>query len=268
VKTLVAAVLLAASSVQHVPVLPDGTQALRVSCPVGHATRIVLPEALVRLRGPGRNARLELTVEHTRPQGVLVVIPRAYPLKATLSVKGATREFLIALESTPSGEDAEVRLELASVVPTAPATPPAPVLATPTDAPPPPATPEPAAQSTPSTGGLDSLELLHARVVVAGEREGLPGHPAMVLTDALQGERWVWLRFLLEGGAASRVSRVSWEGGELDSLTQEPQDKDLRIIVRLARPAITRRAHVTLEIEQGGTYVFSLGARSLRELLN
>jgi hypothetical protein len=110
------------------------------------------------------------------------------------------------------------------------------------------------------------VELLRARVVVAGEREGLPGQPAMILTDVVQGERSVWFRFLLERGATSRVAHVAWEGGAITDMTQEPQGRDLRVIARVDQAALTRRAHVTLDIEGGATYTFALDTRPLREL--
>jgi hypothetical protein len=257
------AVAVAVAAIQNVTVGPEAGDPVRLSCPVGHTTRIVLPEALLRLKAPGLNAALDLTVERTRPEGVLVVTPRAHPVQATLDVRGATRGLRIVIESTASGDGGEIRLAFAGAADPAPTA----------------AVPLPASAATKvetlaptrppaaAADGLDPLELLRAKVVVVAEREGLPGQPAMVLTDALQGERWVWLRFLLEGGASSRVARVSWEGGEVDNFTQEPQDKDLRIIVRLERPAITRRAHVTLQMKEGASYTFAMGSRPLKELL-
>lgn len=261
---LVAAIV--ATTVQNVPWTPGAREALHLSCPVGHATRIVLPEPLLRLRAPGQNAALAVSVERTRPQGVLVVTPRTHPVRAILNVRGEKHDLRISIESTASGEAGDIRITYAATEPTVTAAPSV-APARPTDATTDPPTSAPTLAPTPRADGLDAVELMRAKVVVVAEREGLPGQPAMVLTDALQGERYVWLRFLLEGGAGARVSRVSWEGGAIESFTQEPQDKDLRVIVRVDRPAITRRAHVSLEIEEGATYTFAMDARPLKELL-
>jgi hypothetical protein len=63
------------------------------------------------------------------------------------------------------------------------------------------------------------------------------------------------------------VARVSWEGGTVENATQEDQGKDLRVIVPLQRAGLTRRAHLTLEVDGGATYTFALSARALRALL-
>jgi hypothetical protein len=262
VRGLLAIALVAATQTVSAPI--DDTP-VRVSCPKGRETRIVLPEPLLRLRAPGQDSPLDLTVEHTRPQGVLRVVPRTHPARATLEVRGATRSLRLVIETAALGESGEVRIEFAAeATPSAP-----PVVASP---PPPSPTVEPPAPTTPpaptrAEGALDPVELLRAKVVLVGDREGLPGHPAMILTDALQGERWVWFRFLLEGGAGARVARVSWEGGPVENATQEAQGKDLRVIVPLQRAGLTRRAHLTLEVEQGATYTFALNTRALRALI-
>jgi hypothetical protein len=247
VKTLLFFVM--AAALPSVSVAPDAPGVVAIPCPVGQATRVLLPEALLRVKSPGANAALDVVVERTRPEGVLVLTARSYPLHAILEVRGATREFQLVIDSA------------------APAAAPSAATAAEAGAPPATSTPPPLEPPPPSKEDVDRLELLRAKVVVAGEREGLPGQPAMILTDALQGEHSVWLRFRLEDGAASRVARVSWEGGEVESFTQEAQGKDLRVIVRVARAEVTRRAHVSLEVEQGATYTFALGSRSLRELM-
>src|SRR6185503_16224717 len=88
----------------------------------------------------------------------------------------------------------------------------APVEPAPTPAPsvlvvqPPPATvpPAPAPDTTarPAPPVLHLDDLLRAQPVAIGRREGLPGHPEMVLVDALRGDERIWFRFKLEGGAA------------------------------------------------------------------
>jgi hypothetical protein len=259
--------LLAASAIRDVSVPSNTADPVYVSCPQGRVTRIVWPEALVRLKSEGQNARFDLALEQTRPQGVIAVTPHAFPSRTILNARGAMHTLRIVVESAPSGAPTDVRLSFTSaegppaVAPTAGPS----IVVT---APPPLATsmPETVAAPAPEAAGLAAVELLRARVVVAGDRESLPGQPAMILTDVLQGERWVWLRFRLEAGAAARISRVSWEGGEIADVTQEPQDRDLRVVVRLERAALTRRAHVSLEVEGGATYTFGLDSRPLREL--
>jgi hypothetical protein len=258
------AVVVLIAALQSIFVSPDATEPLRLSCPVGRTTRVVLPEALRRLRAPGQNAALDLSIERLRPEGVLLIKPNVHPLRATLEVLGESHGLHLLIESAASGEGAEFALGFARPSDPAPTTA---VAAESSDAP---HVSTPAAPVLPATdmgSGLDGVDLLRDKVVVVGQREGLPGQPAMVLTDALQGERWVWLRFVLEGGASARVSRVSWEGGEADSFTAEPHGGDLRVMVRLARATLTRRAHVSLEVDPGATYTFGLDSRPLRELL-
>jgi hypothetical protein len=110
-------------------------------------------------------------------------------------------------------------------------------------------------------------ELLHAQPVAIGRREGLPGQPEMVLVDALRGDERIWFRFKLEGGAARRVSRVSWEQGDITTFVQEAAGKDLRLLVQVPRAAVTRGAHLSLETASGPTYTFALGDRSLGRFL-
>jgi hypothetical protein len=258
------AVVVLTAAVQSLSVSPDATEPLRLSCPVGRTTRVVLPEALRRMRAPGQNAALDLSIERLRPEGVLLIKPNAHPLHAILEVLGESHSLRLLIESAPSGDGAEFTLAFAN--PSAPA-PTTAVTVESVEARPLSTPAAPAPPATDMGSGLDGVDLLRDKVVVVGQREGLPGQPAMVLTDALQGERWIWLRFVLEGGASARVSRVSWEGGEADSFTAEPHGGDLRVMVRLARATLTRRAHVSLEVEPGATYTFGLDSRPLRELL-
>jgi hypothetical protein len=152
----------------------------------------------------------------------------------------------------------------------APTEPPPVSLAPATPAPAPvPTAPPPAAEapsrSTPPVLHLD--DLLRAQPVAIGRREGLPGHPEMVLVDALRGDEWIWFRFRLEGGAARRIARVAWEQGDISTYVQEASGKDLRLLVQVPRAAVSRRAHLSLEIAAGPTYTFALGDRSFGRFL-
>lgn len=85
-------------------------------------------------------------------------------------------------------------------------------------------TPAPAqpATSVSSAPGLDLQALAVAEPTSIGRREGQPGRPAMVLQHALKGDRWVWLRFVLERGKDSQIEGVSWDRGELSSVAVRP----------------------------------------------
>jgi hypothetical protein len=202
----------------------------------------------------------------------------------TVEFRGPTVELSLLLESTASGEASEVRLTFPQTSPLSepavesalePRASPTPVT---TPEARPPATPSAAARSAaerppetppPSVAAsvFDLEGVLRARPVVIARSEGLPGQRPMVLVDALQGERWVWFRFALEGGALSRVARVGWEQGEITTYVQETEGKDLRVIVQVPRAAVSPRAHLSLEVESGPTYTFALGSRSLGRFL-
>jgi hypothetical protein len=83
------------------------------------------------------------------------------------------------------------------------------------------------------------------------------------LKDALYGEQWVWLRFLLEGGAAARVDRVWWEEGEIATYVQEVAGKDLRIVVQVPRAGISKKTRVSLKVASGPAYRFALTPSTL-----
>jgi hypothetical protein len=59
----------------------------------------------------------------------------------------------------------------------------------------------------------------------------------------------VWLRFRLVGGSKVRVSAMSWEHGPLTSFLQATEDKDLRLIVRLPRPSVSKKTRVRIRLE-------------------
>jgi len=273
-----------AITVQTVRVPVEGSRApVRVVCPVGRTTRLYFPEPLRQLAGPGRTSPLHLAVERVKPVGVVSVRPSRHPLRATLEFRGPTRAFEVLLETVAEGEGSEVRMEWEQAA-GSPAPGPAPPSPEPTPAasPEPSPTPEPTptplsapspadpdpAQPTqgpcdPKAHALFDLDLLRSKPVPIGRREGLPGQRPMVLVDAFQGERWVWLRFLLEGGVGARVAQVSWERGPITACVQEPAGKDLRLVVQLPRAGVTRRTRLTVEVESGPIYTFALSSSSL-----
>jgi hypothetical protein len=139
---------------------------------------------------------------------------------------------------------------------------------------PPSATPAPvaspaAALASPARNarGLHLEELLRARPVAIGRREGLPGQREMTLVDALHGEEWIWFRFKLDAGASLRIARVWWEQGDIESYVQEPSGKDLRVVVEVPRAAVSRRGRLSLQVAGGPAYTFALGSRSLGRFL-
>lgn len=257
---------------------------IRLPCSLNRTTRIVFPEPLRQLKAPGRSSSpLQLVVERTKPEGVISVRPTAHPSRMTVEFRGPTVALTLLLESTPSGEASEVRLRFPQTPPPEPAVESA---LEPRASPSPVATPEvppPAAPSaarlpmaerpsetpppSPAASVFDLEGVLRARPVAIARSEGLPGQRPMVLVDALQGERWVWFRFALEGGALSRVARVGWEQGEITTYVQEAEGKDLRVIVQVPRAAVSASAHLSLEVESGPTYTFALGSRSLGRFL-
>jgi hypothetical protein len=265
----------------------------RVPCPVGAVTRIVVPEPLQQLTTT-RAARqaLGLSVERTRPQGVLRVEP-ARAGAAVVELRGPTLRLRLVLETVALGAGAEVRLArdgsvAASVAPPGGASAPA---ATPpvSDASPPPIEPVPvpgtdplrraaaapavepapaalAPTPVPPPVVFDLGNLMRATPVPIGRREGLPGQQPMVLVDALRGDTHLWLRFTLEDGAAARVRSVGWEAGPIETYTQEPVGRDLRVVVQLPRASVTRKTRVVLVMESGAEYRFALSSGTLTDL--
>ncbi len=266
--------------VRTVLVPKHGGEPVHIACPLNETTRIVFPEPLLQLKGSGGGSPLGLSVERTKPAGVITVRPTAYPARAIVEFRGPTLALRVELESTSGGAASEVRLAL-EPTPAAPSSEPEHVPEART--PPPeavrpavPASPEPVAVPSPqliqgpppAAAPVFDLEgVLRAKPVAIGRQEGLPGQRPMVLVDALQGDTWVWFRFALDKGAQSRVARVSWEQGEITTYLQEPAEKDLRVIVQLPRASLSRRAHLSIEIQSGPTYTFALASRSLGRFL-
>jgi hypothetical protein len=272
--------LVASIAVRTVTVAGDaGLRPVRIACPVNATTRIVFPEPMRQLKRPAERSSLALSFEQTKPLGVILVRPVEHPSSETVEFLGPAIALRVRLESAAEGDAAEVRLSLdreaaparagdgdatetASPAPIfKPADPTPPAVASPS-APPadvPPFATSPSPVPSPSAADLQVDGILNARAVLIGRREGLPGQPGMVLVDALQGEKWLWLRFVLEGGASSRVGRVVSERGEVTTCTQAPQGNDLRIVVQLPTSEVTKRSQISLEIESGAVYTFGLG---------
>jgi hypothetical protein len=231
---------------------------------VNQTTILVFPEPLKQLRSQSREAALlGLSVQRTKPTGVISVRPTALSARGTIEFRGPTRVLRVMLEATAEGTGREVRL----------GEPPSPV-AEETWAPPPPA-PSPAAPpstgaalpsappATPGPPTLDLQGLLRATPRAIDRREGLPGQRPMVLKDALFGDEWVWLRFHLEGGALARVDRVWWERGDITTYIQEASGKDLRIVVQIPRAAVSKKTRVSLRVAAGPAYRFALTPSTL-----
>jgi hypothetical protein len=290
-----------ALAVRTVTLPADPAAVVRVRCPVAEVTRIVLPEPLRQLKATAQDkAALGVRLERAKPTAVLAVRPSAHPRQGRLEFRGPTLVVQLALETTPGGSASEVRLVMPSPPAVAagspapsrpPAVPPAtvPITLAPTPVPeaspspaPPPPTPVPTAAPTPTplptpsaptpspTPTPDAVgpgELLWAKPLPIGRREGLPGQPPMILVDALSGRESIWFRFRLEGGAPTRLSRVSWEHGEVTSYQQEAEGKDRRIVVRLPKSGVTIRTRLELVVDAGPTYRFALNAPTLSNAL-
>jgi hypothetical protein len=233
-------------------------EAIRVACPVNQTTILVFPEPLKQLRSQSREAALlGLSVERTKPTGVISVRPTTLSARGTIEFRGPTRVLRVMLEATAEGTGREVRLgeppsPAAESAPPLPAPPPSTAAAVP---PVPPATPGPPA--------LDLQGLLRATPRAIDRREGLPGQRPMVLKDALFGDQWVWLRFHLEGGALDRVDRVWWERGDIATYVQEANGKDLRIVVQVPRAGVSKKTRVSLRVAAGPAYRFALTPSTL-----
>ena len=187
------------------------------------------PEARGRGSGSVRGA--------DKAHGYRLRTPTTLAARGTIEFRGATRVLKVVLEAAAEGDGREIHLgERPPALAPPPATPPA----TSPIAPAAPIVPtEPAASPVAST--LDLEGLLRATPQEVDRREGLPGQRPMVLKDALHGEDWIWLRFLLEGGAGEQVDRVWWEQGDIKTYVQEVAGKDLRIVVQVPGGEFRRR---------------------------
>jgi hypothetical protein len=219
---------------------------------VNQTTTLVFPEPLKQLRSQSREAALlGLSVERTKPTGVITVRPTTLSARGTIEFRGTTRVLRVMLEATAEGTGREVRLG----EPPSPAAEERSVAALPPASPAPPAAPGPPP--------LDLQGLLRATPRTIDRREGLPGQRPMILKDALFGDDLVWLRFHLEGGASDRVDRVWWEKGDITTYVQEANGKDLRIVVQIPRAALSKKTRVSLKVAAGPAYRFALTPSTL-----
>lgn len=107
--------------------------------------------------------------------------------------------------------------------------------------------------------------LLKSELVLIGRREVQPGRRDVVLLDALQAKDWVWLRFIVPGGAQDHVQGVWWDDREVDSYQTEALRGDLRLVVRIPRALVKAESKATLRVG-GGEYRLPLRAGTLRAL--
>ena len=128
----------------------------------------------------------------------------------------------------------------------------------------PPAMPSPAATVPP--GLFDLQGLLRAKAVPIGRTEGLPGQLPMVLTDAMQGAEWVWLRFELVGGAARRIASVTLDQSTIEAYQAEPAGKNLRVFAQIPRGRFSPRSRLVLNVADGPSYTFALNAGRLGDV--
>lgn len=223
-----------------------------MACPVNQTTTLVFPEPLKQLRSQSREAALlGLSVEQTKPMGVITVRPTTLAARGTIEFRGPTRVLRVMLEAAAEGTGREVRL----------GAPPSPPVEERSVAALPPASPAPPAAQGPPP--LDLQGLLRATPRTIDRREGLPGQRPMILKDALFGDDLVWLRFHLEGGASDRVDRVWWEKGDITTYVQEASGKDLRIVVQIPRAAVSKKTRVSLKVAAGPAYRFALTPSTL-----
>jgi hypothetical protein len=231
-----------------------------VRCPAGETTEIAFAEPLRQLKASADDRRrFGIEVVRTKPAGTLAVRPAAGAGTARLEFRGPSQVIELVLEVAPPPAPPEPQPEptpMPGAVAAAPPATPAPV-ATPPPAPAP--APSPAATAEPS-------DLVWAKAVVIGRREGLPGQRSMVLVDALSGQDSVWLRFRLEDGALAAVARVHWEHGEVTTFEQVEDGPDRRVVVQLPRDQVTPRTRVSVELASGPTYRFALTAPTLARL--
>lgn len=277
--------VLASLAIRTVTVPATAEGPVRISCPAGGVTRIVFTEPLRQVKASAEErARFGLKVERTQPTGVITVEPAAEAGSVRVEFRGPTQVIELVLDASPPAPTPVRLAQAATATPLPPTATPAPPTATPT---PPTATPAPTsaptlpppapttqarAAATPQPTAAPTAtpapsELLWAKAVVIGRREGLPGQRAMVLVDALNGRDSIWLRFRLEDGANERLARVSWEHGEVTTFEEVADGKDRRVVVQLPRARVTARTRVALEVANGPTYRFPLSAPTLARLL-
>jgi hypothetical protein len=232
------------------------TGPVHVRCPAGETTEIAFAEPLRQLKASADDRRrFGIEVLRTKPTGTLAVRPAAGAGTARLEFRGPSQVVALVLEVAPPPTPEPEPMPTPEAIAAAPPATQAPLVTLPAPAP----TPSPAATAEPS-------DLVWAKAVVIGRREGLPGQRSMVLVDALSGQDSVWLRFRLEDGALAAVARVHWEHGEVTTFEQVEDGADRRIVVQLPRGQVTSKTRVSVELADGPTYRFALTAPTLARL--
>ncbi len=260
---------LAASAVasERTLVVPaKGASSLSLTCVVGRATRVLLPEPLRRLKGlgPAREA-LGVTVEQSSPEAILVIHPRRHPARGTIDFQGPSLELHLDIASATEadGDARDVRIVVEDP---APDETPTEAMARPaTDGPPPRSPEEPPKEpgataiasptaTTPTLGGLDMTALLAAKPVRIHRREGLPGQPELILLDALEAPEWTFFRMRLQDGAQAGVRSVTWDGTAVDTYAAISEGSDLLVVVQLPREQVDGHTHLELTTGTGIVY--------------
>jgi hypothetical protein len=226
--------------------------------------------------GVGAEIRLNLELQPPSTQAASTSVGTPRPVTPNAPASPATKPAV----SPASGPPPTMAPPVGVASPTAPPvtiaaalpTPP-PSLAptTPTTIPAAPPTTLLKASPSPEAVGLDLMGLLAAKPVRIGRTEGLPGQKTMVLEDGLKGERYIWLRFVLKGGAKEHVEKVSAEWGLIDTFmaVQAENAKDLKFVVQLDREKLKKtKAAVSIHLAGGPTYKFSsLSSPTLKNFL-
>jgi len=110
-----------------------------------------------------------------------------------------------------------------------------------------------------AASGLLDPGILTARVRSIGRVESLPGQRPVELVDLLEGNRYLWLRFLVRDAKGARVERIWWEHGPITAYATEEVDhgKRLAVVVQLPRRTdtgtalITKRTRVHIKLSDG-----------------
>lgn len=208
-----------------------------------------------------------------------LVPPPAIGIKASPSV--ASPPAVVKNPSPPTGKGSPPPLVDPSPTPASAA----PVETNTASSPPPSGVPSPAeevvfeesssdaAPSAPPTASalpaFDTSGVLSGQWVRIGRREGQPGRLEMELQDAVRGDHWVWLRFVLARGAGEQVSEVSWHRESSSAFAvykQETRGKDLLVVVQLPREELTKKTRVTLKVADG-VYRFAVSSPTFASFL-
>jgi hypothetical protein len=97
--------------------------------------------------------------------------------------------------------------------------------------------------------------------------EGLPGQKEVVLVDALKSQDWLWLRFVVRGGASERVEHVTLDEKGVTEFVARAEAADLRVTAKISRADVGRKARVSLSLASGARYTFPLTSSSLSAFL-